>query len=151
MKFFYLDDSYFRISPFLTEMRQRMFRLCREYHIDVIFISGNDVDALTYEKFIGLSYEFYIQVLMSPSVFEIGGIKGILTTTSLTIENFDRMKTFSGSLIYGDTETGKSERLYLELFQTIETDTLENTFDLELEEALKDILCKEIKDDKEYN
>ena len=142
MKFYYIDDSYFRDSAFLLEMRKRLFHLCQKQDVHMIFVSGSDAHATGLDNFLSMCHDFDIQVLMSPATFEIDDVKGVLNTTSLEIQGCAPFQSYSGSLIYYDSNTCEYERYYLELFLKHETDAFVDVLSDELEEVLKELIHK---------
>lgn len=144
MKFIYIDDSYLRSSPFLDMMRMRLLRFCEREGVTHIFISGDgrqgtaDVDDACASSFYELCRTLDLLVIQSPCSFEIGDHKGVLTHTSLLMDDQKPWMTYSGSAIYSDFDSLAWERIYFELFLKHE---VEETFEL-IEDELMDLLQK---------
>lgn len=140
MKCYYIDDSFFRPSPFLREMRNRFFKLCRNEQISLILISCSKLDTRYIETFLSLCKEEGIQAIFSPASFDVASVKGVLTSTQLTLEGFAPMSTYSGSVLFIDTDTKSYERIYLEFFANHVQEDLFQDIGEEIERMLSDLL-----------
>lgn len=151
MKYYYIDDSFFRPSPFLREMGTRFFRLCRRNQISLILISCADPELFHLQEFIEECSNEGIQVLLSPASFDYNGVKGVLTTTQLTIEGNESVSPYSGSVLFFDSEQQLCERIYLELFPNHSEDDLFHEIGDEIEKMLNDLLKKPNNKNPKYN
>lgn len=140
MKYYYIDDSFFRPSPFLREMRNRFFTLCKEQEASLILISCADANLKYLQEFIENCSDEGIQVVISPASFDVQGVKGVLTTTQLTIDGYETVAAYSGSVVFFDSEKKSCERIYLELFPTHTQDELLQDINDEIEKMLMDML-----------
>lgn len=116
MKFFYIDDSYFRSSKFLSEMRKRLYHMFEKIQPDAIFISGMIGGLEAFEGFLKTCRKLQIQVVMSPASFDIQGVKGVLSHTALMLDEFPVVHPYSGSVVVFDIDAKTYERIYLDLF-----------------------------------
>lgn len=138
MKLYYIDDSMFQKSQFATQTLYRFERYVQKHACDVILISAaheDDVNIERLRKSLG-----NVNVLVSPCLFDVEGVRGNLLNTLLAIEDFPSMQTFSGSFVAFDTNTGIVQRIYLELF-------IEHDFDVdyivrEMEQMLHEKIIK---------
>lgn len=133
-------------------MRFRLFQFAKQKEISVIFVSGGNIEKNIEAEFMELFEKHQMHLLMSPASFDIEGIKGVLQTTSLMIEHMAVMHTYSGSVIYGDSEKCTAERIYLELFPQHDIDMIAEALTMELEHFLKDLFLKKGKSkNNQYN
>lgn len=142
MKFYYIDDSYFGESSFLVKLRKRFLHLCEQRNVKVVFVSGTTQGSKSFAQFSNTCHTLGIQVLTSPSAFDIDGLKGVLSCTSLHLEGFEILHCYSGTTWYGDCDTMEVKRLYLELFLSYEEDEFVKELSDEIEHVLKDLMLK---------
>lgn len=140
MKFIYIDDSYLRTSSFLETMKKRMFSFCEREHISHILLSMPNKENQAAAAFKEQCRKRDISLIQSPAVVDWGSIQGILTPTAFYIKDGEILYPYSGSVIYGNTNYKKYQRIYFEMFLShdclMNPDSLEN----ELSELLHDIL-----------
>lgn len=142
MKLFYIDDSFFRDTLFLSEMRKRLFHLCRKQSVSIVLISCSNAEKLDIKEFINICTNLGIEVLCSPASFDYQGIKGILSHISLMLENYPPIQTFSGSVVCFHLDDLSYERIYLDLFPNHDIDFFKEDLSEEIEHILADFIKK---------
>lgn len=106
----------------------------------MILISCSKLDTRYIETFLSLCKEEGIQAIFSPASFDVASVKGVLTSTQLTLEGFAPMSTYSGSVLFIDTDTKSYERIYLEFFANHVQEDLFQDIGEEIEKMLSDLL-----------
>ena len=114
MKLYYIDDSMFQRSQFSQQMLFRFERYFKTHGEGVIFISSGSKKNVNLDYFCDSMSD--TTIITSPSLFDIDGIRGNLHSTFLSIENFPRMQSFSGTFVEYDTAINRCRRIYLEMF-----------------------------------
>lgn len=120
MKLYYLDDSFFQQSKFSHQVLFRFERYMMKHGPCTLLISSGNAENSDLKGFREVMSE--MDILVSPALFDIEGVRGNLHTTFLSVEGFPSMQTYSGSFVEYDTETMKCSRIYLELFIDHEDD-----------------------------
>lgn len=136
MKVFYIDDSFFRDTPFLLEMRKRLFHLCRKQQVSMVLISCSNKHKLDMKEFLNMGKKFGIEVICSPASFDYQGIRGVLSTNSALIETYPPMYSYSGSVVCFHLDDGSYERLYLDLFPNKHMDFFKEDLSEEIEHMI---------------
>lgn len=112
MKLYYIEDTMFLSNPMQDKVRERFLSLLQKEQTKIIFISSCHKHTEYLQEFI----ENYHNVLVSPAIFEIDGIRGQLHSTFLSIEGFPSMQPYSGSVVEYDEDTKTCRRIYLDMF-----------------------------------
>lgn len=134
MKLYYIDDSMFQKSFFSQQILSRFERYFQAHGKGIIFISSGSKDNENIEYFYDVMAD--TTILMSPSLFDIEGVRGNLHSTFLAVENFPLMQSYSGTFVEYDTKKHTCQRIYLEMFLHHEED-LEDIV-LEMEQILNE-------------
>ena len=135
MKLYYIEDTMFLSNPMQDKVRERFLCLLQKEQTKMILISSCHKHTEHLQEFI----ENHQNVLVSPSIFEIDGVRGHLHSTFLTVEGFPSMQPFSGAVVEYDEDTKTCRRIYLDMF--LEHEIYEETV-LEIED-LKQFLEEE--------
>lgn len=139
MKCYYIDDSMFYDTDFSKEVLHRFLNLC-EHSANVIFISSSHYSLPLFDQFINDVKLHNIQIIKSPAIFDISGVRGNLSDIGLYIEGFPKMESYSGSCIEYDIKSNTCKRIYLDLFPQYHQDDMDM-----LLKNLKRMLEEEIK------
>ncbi len=115
MKFYYIDDSMFYDTPFSKEVFYRFLNLC-EHRANAVLVSKSHHSLPLFDQFVRDVKLQNIQIIKSPAIFDISGVRGNLSDTSLYIEGFSKMESYSGSCIEYDITTNTCKRIYFDLF-----------------------------------
>lgn len=108
--------------------------------------SINDVS-----DFLQLCKENGLTMIKSPAVFEYEDGKGILTHTSLLLDDGNYYYTYSGSALLIDTENTRIDRIYFECFPQAEEVNESKLLEDELVKLLHDAIGKVKKTKHNYH
>ena len=115
MYIYYIDDSFFQPSAFSRTMLARLERCFEADPPSVILISAAERHNIRMNRFIQ-KYRQNINVLISPCLFDVCGIRGHLRSTLLLLDDYGFHRCFSGSYVLYDCVRKSDERRYLDLF-----------------------------------
>ncbi|MEF9968132.1 MAG: hypothetical protein RR766_06405 [Longicatena sp.] len=146
MKFYYIDETMFQNTKFAQCVLSRFVKLTKKNMGSMVFVSCKDSSNEILEDFIKMSK---IPVIVSPSTFDIEGIRGNLQQTFLSVEMFPKMQSFNGSCVAYNTLTMSAERIYLDLF--IGNDNSYNAVINDFEERITDRLMELMKKNQIIN
>lgn len=152
MKLMYIDDSFLRSSQFLVTMRKRLFSYCLKHEVAYVLISGTVDESINdVSDFLQLCKENGLTTIKSPAVFEYEDGKGILTHTSLLLDDGNYYYTYSGSALLIDTENTRIDRIYFECFPQAEEVNESKLLEDELVKLLHDAIGKVKKTKHNYH
>lgn len=140
MKFYYIDESMFVNSEFAKQVLFRFERFILKNSATMIFISSSRKENEAIRRF--KKTVDHIPVLISPSLFDIEGVRGNLHSTFLTVDEFSIMQSFSGSCVEYDMESKTCRRIYLEMFLEHDDDEDLDSIVEELEQMLSEKILR---------
>lgn len=140
MKFYYIDESMFLNSEFAKQVLFRFERFILKNSATMIFISSSRKENEAIRRF--KKTVDHIPVLISPSLFDIEGVRGNLHSTFLTVDEFSIMQSFSGSCVEYDMESKTCRRIYLEMFLEHDDDEDLDSIVEELEQMLSEKILR---------
>ena len=122
MRVIYIDDSFFRSTPFAQAMLARLKLQLQQLRPWLILIStSGKSEAL--EAFCAQA-QATCEVIATPCRFHSGDISGVLRRDAVVIDGEGMHRCYSGSLFCYDSENREAWRIYLDLFIEKRSDAL---------------------------
>lgn len=125
MKLYYINDTMFQNTDFNRVIYHRFMKYYNEKNTIAIMISKSHKKQALYDQFLQVMKDTGIQIIQSPSCFDLKEVKGVLTNTSLTLDGFGIMHCYSGCCIEFDLLQQSYHRIYLEMFPAYENNSVD--------------------------
>lgn len=141
---YYMDDSILQNNEFQHKVYERLQAWMETETVDVLLISTSHKQTALFERFRQTHPD--MELLTSPALFDVAGLRGNLHTTFLALEDFAPVQSYSGTFVRFDTDTKTMERIYLDLCMEYDADFgMSDACIEELEQMLSEKIAQMLK------